>query len=100
MNPFLTLGVGQSAGDNEIRQAYLQAIKTASPDRDPDRFREISGAYELIKTEESRASYLVLASHTQAETPTELLRDYCNFSRSRPVPRTALTAWLKSCLKN
>jgi DnaJ-class molecular chaperone with C-terminal Zn finger domain len=53
-SPYHVLNVSEQADDTSVKQAYLQQIKNHPPERDPQRFREIQQAYELIKDNESR----------------------------------------------
>ena len=53
-NPFLILGVPPSAGDDTIRAAYLEKLRQFPPDRDPERFKEISDAYNRIQNYRER----------------------------------------------
>jgi hypothetical protein len=45
------LGVGQLDGvsQDELRRAYLRAVKAHPPERDADGFREVREAYELLQ---------------------------------------------------
>jgi hypothetical protein len=58
------LGVGQLEGvsRDELRRAYLRAVKAHPPERDADGFREVREAYELLQgalqLQEFRASVL------------------------------------------
>jgi curved DNA-binding protein len=56
-NPFTTLGVAETATDDEIKSAYRKLAKEHHPDRnggDDARFKEISAAYEKIATQAKR----------------------------------------------
>lgn len=55
--PFQILGVDESAADDQIKSAYLKMVRKYPPDRFPERFKEIKGAFEMIKTMRKRLSY-------------------------------------------
>lgn len=62
-DPYKTLGVSKTATDAEIKKAYRKLVKEAHPDLNPgdssaaDRFKAISGAYDLLKDPEQRARF-------------------------------------------
>jgi curved DNA-binding protein CbpA len=58
-SPHRILGVAANAGADEIRAAYLAKVRQFPPDRDPERFREIHAAYELLNDPLNRARVLV-----------------------------------------
>ncbi len=49
--PYLTLNVPESATSEEIRTAYLKLVHKFPPEHYPEKFQEISEAYEVIKDE-------------------------------------------------
>ena len=55
-DPYSTLGVSESAGQDDIRQAYRKLGKKYHPDANPgernaeERFKEIQEAYEAIRS--------------------------------------------------
>lgn len=53
------LGVPKSAAKDEIKKAYYKLSKTEHPDKggDPDKFKEISHAYDILGDEEKRQMY-------------------------------------------
>jgi curved DNA-binding protein CbpA len=53
-DPFAVLGLEDTADDEAIRAAYLRAIRTSPPDRDPEGFRRIRDAYEQLRDAERR----------------------------------------------
>jgi len=53
-DPFSILGVGDDAGDAEIKRAYLALVRMHSPEREPERFEIIRAAYEAIADERRR----------------------------------------------
>ena len=54
MDPFVVLGIEETADDAAVRAAYLRALRTSPPDRDPEGFRRIRAAYEALRDTESR----------------------------------------------
>ena len=62
-NPYMVLGVTETASDAEIRAAYRTLAKKYHPDLNPNnaeaarRMNEINVAYDQIKTAEKRAAY-------------------------------------------
>ncbi len=53
-SPYRLLGVSEQNSDTEIKNAYLNAVKTCPPERDPERFQRLHQAYETIKDQDSR----------------------------------------------
>ena len=43
------LGVKQGAAQAEIKKAYFSLVRQHSPEKDPEKFREIREAYEHLK---------------------------------------------------
>lgn len=55
--PYEILEVKENADDTAVKKAYLGMVRRYSPERCPEDFQRIYGAYELIKTAEDRLSY-------------------------------------------
>jgi DnaJ-class molecular chaperone len=61
-DPYATLGVGREASQDEIKRRYRKLAKELHPDLNPDkevaeRFKQITGAYDLLSDPEKRARY-------------------------------------------
>ena len=98
MNPYTILGVGPSAGDHEIRRAYIEAIKQAPPDVDPERFAVLNRAYESIKDEKSRHKYALFNKECPGDSPLDaLVRNARLQSPPRPLPLDAMKEFLRKC---
>ena len=56
---YAALGVPRTATGEEIKRAYRRAVRTHHPDKggDPDHFRAIQTAYEVLKDPKKRALY-------------------------------------------
>jgi hypothetical protein len=46
---FTVLGLTAPATHDEIRRAYLRALKTAKPERDPEAFLRVRAAYDVLR---------------------------------------------------
>jgi curved DNA-binding protein CbpA len=49
MDPREVLGVAQTAGEDEIRAAYLRKVKEHPPDHSPEEFERIRDAYDTLR---------------------------------------------------
>lgn len=100
MNPYRVLGVTREAGDKEIRQAYLEAIRQASPETDPQRFAALSCAYEKIKDERSRHRYTLFNEECPGDSPIDaIVRQARLQGPPRPLPMDAMKEFLRKCSK-
>ncbi len=57
MNPYEILKIPLDADDRIIKQAYLQQVKQYPPEREPEQFKCIKEAYDMIKDEYNRLNY-------------------------------------------
>jgi curved DNA-binding protein CbpA len=55
------LGVTSSAGEDEIRAAYLRKVKEHPPDRSPEQFEKVRDAYETLRDPRRRARDMLLS---------------------------------------
>lgn len=100
MNPFLILGVPREADDATIRGAYLKGIKEATPEGNPARFKQLTEAYEQIRSEERRHRYTLFNLDSPGDSPLEAYRACLRVAgQHRPLPLNAMKDYLKSCLK-
>jgi DnaJ-class molecular chaperone len=59
-DPYTTLGISKGASQAEIKKAYRKLAKESHPDSasgDPEHFKQVSAAYELLKDKDKRARY-------------------------------------------
>ncbi|KPA14853.1 Chaperone protein DnaJ [Candidatus Magnetomorum sp. HK-1] len=54
LNSYLVFDLPHDATEDDIRQAYLQKVKKYTPEKEPERFRQITEAYETIKNKRIR----------------------------------------------
>lgn len=100
MNPYLVLGVPVEADDRAIRQAYLEAIRTATPEHDPQRFQALTTAYSQIKDEPSRHRYTLFNTAASGESPLDaFLAAACLLPTPGPPTFNALKELLWCCAK-
>jgi len=57
MNYYELLDVARDADGNEIKRAYFSAVKSHSPDSDPEGFKAIRIAYETLSDQKKRGEY-------------------------------------------
>jgi len=63
---YLTLGLSPDVSDYDIRKSYLDLVKKNTPEKNPDRFRQITEAYEKIKTKRRRIESKIFNGLTTA----------------------------------
>jgi curved DNA-binding protein CbpA len=93
MNPYQLLGITSDAGDAEIRRAYLDALRNASPDSNPERFAALNRAYESVKDERSRCRYALFNIECPGDSPLDAL--VCCGRLQGPPPPLSLDAMKK-----
>ncbi len=83
MTYYLRLGLLPDASDEDIRNSYLQLVKRHTPEKDPERFRQITEAYEAIKDVQNRVRGKIFGALT--------IRDYegalLSLAKAREVKR-------------
>jgi curved DNA-binding protein CbpA len=100
MNPYLILRVPASAGDAEIRRAYLEGIREFPPESSPDRFQALAHAYEQLRDEAARLNYRIFDREPGGASPGEVFSAFCSAAPPpKPLDFTAMKAFLRSCTK-
>ena len=97
LKSFLALGLSMDATDQDIRKKYLQLVKKYSPEKNPERFRRITTAYEAIKDKRSRLyTELFGAFNDMApEATIDALAADVEIARARPGLEQLLSALKK-----
>ena len=80
---YLTLGLLPDASDKEIRNCYLQLVKKHTPEKDPERFRQITQAYEAVKDVRNRVRGKIFGGLTIQDYEEALL----SLAKARTVRR-------------
>jgi curved DNA-binding protein CbpA len=90
------LGLTAGATGEEIRQRYIELVRQYPPDREPERFKEIHGAYGKLKDLPSRLESFLFDTDM---TPDQglFVADLKGRARRRPIP---LLEILRSCRKS
>ncbi len=70
---YLTLNLTLEATDAEIRERYLQLVRLYPPEKDPQRFRRITEAFESIKDQRARVKSRLFGI-TDMRDPEEAIR--------------------------
>ena len=100
MDPYFVLGVPRDADDQRIRRAYLEAVKAATPETDPERFKLVSAAYERIQDEGRRHLYELFHEEAPGNSPLDVfLKCVRRSARPAPMPLETLKEFLRSCSK-
>ncbi|HEX9782126.1 MAG TPA: J domain-containing protein [Opitutaceae bacterium] len=97
MNPYLVLDVPPDADDARIRRAYLEAVKEATPETHPVRFKAIVAAYEKIKDEPSRYRYELFDMEPPGESPLDVFLRHARLTAQTAPPSFEV---LKEFLRN
>lgn len=83
ITPYLVLGLDPDASGDQVRRRYLELVKAHPAEREPDRFRRITMAYEAVKDERARVQNAILGATRYADL--ELALE--DFVHARPPRR-------------
>ena len=72
-NPYEILGVPDTVADKEIRKAYLQKVKAAPPERNPEEFKKIRKAYGILKDINNRKKLDLSLFRTVSDIEVDML---------------------------
>jgi len=61
IDPYQVLGVSPQATEAEIKKAYFRKVREHPPERDPEAFKRIRTAYEMLKDPQKRALVQLMA---------------------------------------
>ena len=93
-DPFSTLGIGEDADDDQIKQRYLSLVRLFPPDREPERFQAYRAAYEAVRDRRKRLEAKLLRTNDAALSRLKL----AVVALSRPVCGRATKATVTALL--
>jgi hypothetical protein len=84
---FETLGVSPDVSPRELKRAYRRAAARHAPDRDPDGFRRVRAAYELLSRPQDAWDALL---SSEARVPPPRLAPLPRMELAHALPLSAL----------
>ena len=90
---YMILGVAPESTDEEIRLCYIEKVKRHTPEKDPERFQEITAAYDAIKDVRSRLSARYLSPEKTMDFEMVL------YEMARNIPRERRRVGLKDLIR-
>lgn len=94
--PFDILGVTENASDEAIKKAYLQKVRQYPPERSPEQFQRIRGAFEAIQNLQQRLKYQLF--HHETPSLNALLERGLRTGEPQRPTEDMLTQALRQCL--
>jgi len=81
-DPYIILSLDRKTTDEEVRKAYLEAIRLYPPEKDTEVFQQIQIAYDDIKTHRLRLQRELF--HYQLPSPEDLVAQAASHSSTSP----------------
>jgi hypothetical protein len=88
-DPFEVLGLPQDAGEQAIRQRYLELVRKHSPERDPATFARVRAAYDQIRDPVASLQHRLFCDHWSVSWE-ELLRRLRDTAAQQRIPTELL----------
>lgn len=95
---YLMLGLEPTATDEKIRERYLAMVKDHPPEHDPQRFQDITRAYERIKNQHARIRNRLFGYRTTGDVEASFA--YLVRAAQPKRQRAGLQALLKAAKKS
>ena len=91
---YLVLGLPPSATGEEIRRRYLELVRAHRPGEDPERFQQITAAYEALRDDRARVKTALfgMAAYGDFELALDALVQARPARREMPGLQTLLAA--------
>ncbi len=100
MNPYAVLGIRENPDDKIVRSVYLALVRKFPPDLFPERFKEVSGAYEKLKDKESRVKYFLFNKEQYISSPMGAVIEHEQLKEKRtPMKWESMKSFLKDCYR-
>jgi curved DNA-binding protein CbpA len=94
-DPYQVLGLPPDADDEAIRRRYLALVRLHPPERQPERFAAVRGAYEQLRDQVTRLRHRLFEAG-KGETVDAIIEELsCRRARRRVSFKEMLTAVLK-----
>ena len=92
-DPYEVLGVPNDVGEAEIRQRYLELVRTYPPDREPERFAAIHAAYASLRDPAERLRVQIFSDGSRSDSFEAIIEDLQTRLRDIRLPVQALLSW-------
>lgn len=66
IDPYTVLGLTRKADSDAIKKAYFAKVREFPPERDPEAFKKIRAAYDMLRTPEAKAATDLFLPHPPA----------------------------------
>jgi curved DNA-binding protein CbpA len=88
---YATLGLPPDSDDETIRRRYLELVRQYSPERHPERFAAIRGAYESLRDLDTRVRHRLFQAGRHESIDALIEEIACRSPRRRLSLATLLT---------
>jgi DnaJ-class molecular chaperone len=95
-DPYRVLDLTPDAGENEIRQRYLELVRAFPPDRAPERFAAIHAAYAALRDPATRLKEQLFMMQPKNDSFESIATELHARLRDVRVPVDVLLSWANS----
>ncbi len=95
-DPYRVLELTPDAGENEIRQRYLELVRAFPPDRAPERFAAIHAAYAALRDPATRLNEQIFMMQAKNDSFESIATELHSRLRDVRVPVELLLSWANS----
>ena len=95
-DPYRVLELTPDAGENEIRQRYLELVRAFPPDRAPERFAAIHEAYAALRDPANRLNEQLFTMQPKNDSFESIAAELQTRLRDVRVPVDMLLSWANS----
>jgi curved DNA-binding protein CbpA len=95
-DPYRVLELTPDAGENEIRQRYLELVRAFPPDRAPERFAAIHAAYASLRDPANRIKEQLFTMQAKDDSFESIAAELHARLRDVRVPVELLLSWANS----
>ncbi len=95
-DPYRVLELTPDAGENEIRQRYLELVRAFPPDRAPERFAAIHAAYAALRDPANRLNEQLFTMQPKDDSFESIAAELRTRLRDVRVPVDLLLSWANS----